>query len=432
TKDSRRRIELLLLARMHEFLRRPVDIEDINPDICEVLVKQWQREGVLVKSIRLRIEWFDRANAVAHALGLQKRFDFTNISLLRGYDWTTSRAGIPTPEAPTEVKRGRPVKRQMTLLATLTDHYQPERLTGRSANTTRLYKHSINAFSKYLCRPARVADLNTETVCKFLNFMLTETKLARATIQKDRTQLCTLWNWCAKKGWLTEFPQIASINCPDRIPDSWTDEEIKALMNACKLQQGMIGSIPACDFWLALLSVIHDSAERIGALLKTEASDLDSSGFLTVRGEHRKGSKRDKQYRLQPITVERLEAIRRPGQKRLFPWPYCYMYIFSLYGKVLESAGLPNNRRTKFHKIRRTTASNFEAAGGNATELLDHNNRSTTTKAYLNPSVLKTMMPADVLAGFGEDAAIAVQPEAMPEDADKLAQILAILNAPKS
>ena len=119
----------------------------------------------------------------------------------------------------------------------------------------------------------------------------------------------------------------------------------------------MIGSVPACDWWLALISTLYDSGERIGAVMQTASSDLDSSGYLTVRGEHRKGSKRDKKFRLQPITLERIQAIQRPGYKRLFPWPYCYMYLFSLYGKVLESAGLPNNRRSKFHKLRRTVAS---------------------------------------------------------------------------
>lgn len=431
TKTSQRKVERHLLPQIYSFFKRAIDVDDINPDLAELLVRQWQRDGIKVKSIRLRVEWFDKTNAVAHVMGIQERFDFTEISVFRVQDWTKTRAAIPTPESPAEAKRGRPSKQKMTLLDLLNDHYQPERLVGKSPNTTRLYRHSINAFSKYLGRPAVVADLNTDTVSKFLNFMLAETKLSRHTIQKDRTQLCVLWGFAAKKGWLTEFPQIASINCPDRIPDSYNDDEIKALMNACKAQKGMVGSIPASDWWLTLLSVIYDSAERIGAIMQTEATALDSSGYLTVKGEHRKNSKRDKRYRLQPITVERIKAIKRPGEKLLFPWPYSYVYLFKRYGKILESAGLPNNRRSKFHKVRRTTASRFEAQHGNATELLDHQSRSTTKKAYLDPSVIKTMQPADVLAPFGEDAPKVETPASMPDEA-KLAQIMAILNAPKS
>lgn len=432
-KASQRQVERHLLAKIGAFLKRPIDVEDITPDLAEMLVKQYQRDGIKVKSIQLRLEWFDKTNAVANALGITKRHDFSEISILRGFDWTKNRAGIPTPEIPAEARRGRPSYRKMTLVQMLEKHYQPERLTGKSPNTTRLYRHSINAFSKYLLRPATVADLNTETVTQFLSFMIAETKLSRHTIQKDRTQLCVLWGYAAKKGWLTEFPQIASINCPDRIPDSWSDDEIKALFDACKAQKGMIGSsIPASDWWLALLSAIYDSAERISAIMQTESTSLDSSGYLTVKGEHRKGSKRDKRYRLQPITVERIKAIKRPGEKLLFPWPYSYVYLFKRYGQILESAGLPNNRRSKFHKVRRTVVSNFESAGGNGTELCDHQNRSVTKRSYLNPDVIKTIQPADVLPAFGEDAPKVETPASMPEDADKLAQILAILNAPKS
>lgn len=426
-KASQRSVERYLLARIHSFLRRPIDVEDVTPDLAEMFVKQWHREGMKIKSIRLRTEWFDRVNAVANAMGLQERFDFSEIGVLRGWDPTKSRQGQPIPETPSEAKRGRPSHLKMTLVSLLDDHYAPERLTGKSPNTVRLYKHSINAYSRHLGRSATVGDLNTKTISAFLDFLLTGTKLARATIQKDRTQLVALWNWAAKKGWLAEFPQIASVNVPDRLPDSWSDDELKALVKACEAQTGMIGDIPASQYWLALLSVVHDTAERIGALLQTAAADLDPSGCLTVRGEHRKGSKRDKRYRLQPITVERLKAIRRPGVKLLFPWPYSYGYIFGRFGKVLDSAGLPNNRRTKFHKIRRTTASNLEAAGGNATELLDHANRSTTKKSYLNPAVLKSVQPADVLAALGEDAAIIVQPEAGQPDSTADGELLAKL-----
>ena len=62
----------------------------------------------------------------------------------------------------------------------------------------------------------------------------------------------------------------------------------------------------------------------------------------------------------------------------MFHWPSNYLYIWKIYGKILEAAGLPNNRRTKLHKIRRTVATYYEAAGGNATQLLGHSSRKIT------------------------------------------------------
>ena len=50
--------------------------------------------------------------------------------------------------------------------------------------------------------------------------------------------------------------------------------------------------------------------------------------------------------------------------------------------------GLPSDRRHKFHAMRRTVASFYEAAGGNATELLGHSTRDVTRTHYLDPRVV--------------------------------------------
>ncbi|GAA4455375.1 hypothetical protein GCM10023156_29270 [Novipirellula rosea] len=246
-----------------------------------------------------------------------------------------------------------------------------------------------------------VADLNPKTVPDWLQWLLDNTELAAATVEKDRTHICALWTFAAKKGWLAEFPDIRPIPCPERVPDAWTDDELLRLFRACQSARGRIGKVKANQYWPALLSVIYDTGERIGAVLEIRRDDIDAQGWLTVRGEHRKGKTRDKRFKLRPETIERVEAIRVFAQERVFEWPYSDGYLWTKFGKILEAAGLPNNRRSKLHKIRRTTASNFEAAGGNATALLDHQHRR-TTKRYLDPRVVKETQPADILPGIGE------------------------------
>jgi integrase len=61
--------------------------------------------------------------------------------------------------------------------------------------------------------------------------------------------------------------------------------------------------------------------------------------------------------------------------------------------KILERAGLPKDRRCKFHKIRKTTASYYEAAGGSAQRLLDHSSPAVTRK-YLDPRIVTQGVPA--------------------------------------
>jgi hypothetical protein len=93
---------------------------------------------------------------------------------------------------------------------------------------------------------------------------------------------------------------------------------------------------------------------------------------------------------------------------KVFEWPYCKTYLWLMYGKLLKQAGLPSGRRDKFHKIRRSVASWFEVAGGNATELLGHSGRE-ITRVYLDPTICQKPQAADRLfrpgGGKGVDSA---------------------------
>ena len=69
---------------------------------------------------------------------------------------------------------------------------------------------------------------------------------------------------------------------------------------------------------------------------------------------------------------------------------------FRRLGEIMERAGLPNSRLYKFHSIRKSVASYYEAAGGNATELLGHSSRR-ITKAYIDPRICCKPSPVGVL-----------------------------------
>lgn len=101
-------------------------------------------------------------------------------------------------------------------------------------------------------------------------------------------------------------------------------------------------------------------------------------------------------YRLPYDSIESLRAISRPRRSLLFPWPYNPTYIYDHYKKLLEAAGLPTDRKSKFHRMRKSTASHFEAAGGNATKLLDHTSRR-VTENYLDPRITGGQNTSDLL-----------------------------------
>ena len=113
--------------------------------------------------------------------------------------------------------------------------------------------------------------------------------------------------------------------------------------------------------------------------------------------EVRKGRRRDRLYKLSHETVDALMQLPKTSHDdKIFVWPFSYTYLWHRYNQVLEMAGLPTDRKSKFHRMRKSVASHAEAAGSDATGLLDHSGRNVTT-AYLDPRVAVRPQAVDCL-----------------------------------
>ena len=194
---------------------------------------------------------------------------------------------------------------------------------------------------------------------------------------------------------MTKFPDVSPEPVPQRAPLAWSIDELQRLLDACDRMPGQLGSIPWPAYWRALILVAYDSAERIGALMQLEWHWLQGE-WLHVRAEARKSRRRDMVYRLSPETLAALEAIRSPRRPLIFPWPLGKTYLWKKFGEVLKLAGLDSGPKSKFHRLRRTTASHYAAAGGDATQLLGHSDPRVTQK-YLDPRVTSPKQPSEVL-----------------------------------
>ena len=140
------------------------------------------------------------------------------------------------------------------------------------------------------------------------------------------------------------------------------------------------------------------------AAKSVKRSDVSlDAGSLLLRAETRKGKTRDRLHKLHPTTVAMIQSIWWPDRELLLPWPYCPSYLWIRYRLLLKRAGLPFDRMHKFHALRRSVASYYELAGGNATRLLDHSSRDLTVKHYLDSRILGEVQPAcDLLFRPGE------------------------------
>jgi integrase len=299
-----------------------------------------------------------------------------------------SRQPVGKPETP-------PDQASDDMLRFFEEHYLPLKLRSRAKNTIRLYRSSVKCFGKTLGRAACLSDLTDEAVSLHLSRLITD-GYSPYTVNKERSQLLAMWNWAARKKFVDRWPDVEAERCPTRIPQAWMQGEMGLLMASCQLQRGRICGVLASNWWVSLHMVIWDTGERIGAVRQLKWENLDADGWLLIPAELRKGKREDKHFRLGPDTLQALERIRQPDREMIFPWECHPNVIYRHYRKILVRAGLPTDRRSKFHRLRRTVASNYEAHGGDATALLGHANRS-TTKQYLDPRIIKTKQPCEVV-----------------------------------
>jgi integrase len=274
--------------------------------------------------------------------------------------------------------------------------YSPLKLRGKATSTKQQYLIQIRHLHRFLGRDAKLIDLDDELISSFLGWIVDQGK-SPATANKARNHILALWRMAARKRLVEKFPDVPAEREPERIPSAWTADDLRKLFISCQQEPGHLAGVAACKWWTALHHCMWDSGERIGALLRLRWQHVDlESAWLIIPAELRKGKRQDKSFRLHADTVAALKAIREPARPIIFEWPKNVLLIYRDYRRILERAGLPTDRRSKFHRMRRSTASHFEAAGGNATELLGHTSRR-TTNAYLDPRIIQPPQASDVL-----------------------------------
>lgn len=281
-------------------------------------------------------------------------------------------------------------------------YYRPLQIPQASCDCYRQYETNIGKANAVLGRAAMLSDLSDDLIARVCGKLLSDGR-SPSTANKVRGQLVALWNFAAKRGLIATWPTLRKYQEYRREPTAWSKEQLGVLFEQCRRQCGKIGTAPANLWWLTLLSVLWDTGLRIGAAVKLEWKQIDfERGYILVKAEQQK-DREDAWFRLHEHTLALLKLLRADRRDGVvFEWPYCKTYLWLMFGKLLRQAGLPNGRRDKFHKIRRSVASWFEVAGGNATELLGHSGRE-ITRLYLDPTICQKPQAADRLFRPGEE-----------------------------
>lgn len=284
-------------------------------------------------------------------------------------------------------------------LYNLFDQYKAKRLLFRSENTVRLYLHTIRSFGKTLERMPMLEDLTSDNVEKHMARIIQKGG-SPASANKDRSQLLALWRYAAVHKMIETWPEVQQAIEPEQVPMGWLPGEIDRLFESASQERRKIGNVQASVWWTALFHALFATGERVGAIMQLHTRHFQGH-YLLVPAAFRKGRRRDRLYSLHDAATNALAELRaqvRQG-KELFPFPYSSTYVYKRLDVILQRAGLPCDRKSKFHRVRKTVASAVAQAGGDPTAALDHASPK-TTKKYLDPRIVGDVAVSDILHNY--------------------------------
>ena len=114
----------------------------------------------------------------------------------------------------------------------------------------------------------------------------------------------------------------------------WPVDELSRVLDSARTMAGDVAGIPSRLWWPALLLPILDTSEGHATLLRCQRDVYDRTvGTLRAGGLV---------YRLHPLAIETLDAIRRHPHPALLPCPMDNSTLLRYYRELLYRAGLPH------------------------------------------------------------------------------------------
>lgn len=296
---------------------------------------------------------------------------------------------------------------------------------GLDPKSAAQYRYTLKSFEKFLGRPATLADLNEERITGYVSYLLQ--RWSQSTSKRNRNSLVVWWRFAARRKLLAPppFEGVPTVKVTRRNATAWTLDQVEKLLVACQSLSGRMrlktdprrwnrhgvhlwtGPLRA-KWWSSLILFLYDTGARIGAAMAVAPADLDPErGFVVLQGAAAKTGL-EQVLRFSRQTVEAIREIYDPTTEHVWQFFRPRARLFSELGLILEKAGLPNDRTSKFHRIRKTCATLTAAAGrfDLAQTTLGHST-GYMTRHYVDQRAAPSQSAADVLPRpqFGENIA---------------------------
>lgn len=284
----------------------------------------------------------------------------------------------------------------------------------RSANSVTQYESVCRVLDRYHRsrngQAATTQDFSVELILGAAAGLVQHPTKPRtpATANRVIRTAVAMWREAAKRKYAPPLPDdpLPKYTEPDRLPVAWSPEEFTRALQATEQETGYIGPVPASSWLLGLELFVFWTGARISAVMSTRTDTLDSvNGTVTIDADNQK-HRADGLYDLPLDLVELLLSwgIRERGLETIFgDWPYdrgqfSWRSLNKRLEKILKRAGLPSSRRDKWHKIRRTHATQVAAKHGIAVaqKMLGHSS-SRVTERYIDPRYVPRPKATEIL-----------------------------------
>lgn len=279
-------------------------------------------------------------------------------------------------------------------LADLCADYVANNERVQSPETRRLLRVVIRNFEKFLRREGVAADLTDEQI-KHFGMARRAAGLALSTIDGELSKLMAIKRYAADRG-LTPRPMLRIAKSQSPTPVAFLRWQIRRLWREAQRSKATIGGVPGSLYWPSLLDLLWDSGERIRAIYRLDRRDIDLRGrWVTFR--ERKGQGAVLVKRIRRKTAKQLRKLMQSNtEDRLFS-VVCLGTIYHQYETLLTDAGLPTDRHSKFHCLRKSHASYLHLAGGDSRASLGHATEAVTIKHYHDVKITGSKQAIDYL-----------------------------------
>jgi site-specific recombinase XerD len=272
--------------------------------------------------------------------------------------------------------------------------YRPMRLVGASKVTILDYQSRLNVFEDFTGPGFAVSKIDDTILSAFCQDRLG--KGVKADTVNGYLRVLFAVIAFARRKKLTDYePCVSALKTKKREPECWTLEEMKRILEAASNMPGMVGTVPAGQWWKALILFVYNCGTRISATMAVPSNLLNlETGYVLVPAEVQK-QRADQRFDLLPETIRALKAIDPFRNECIFDdWPFDrtqpqFKALNNGLKCILRQAGLPCTRFDMWHKIRRTfaTMTTIHAGKAFASEMLGHSCMR-ITEAYLDKRLL--------------------------------------------